>query len=565
MAETKDSSSFFRKVVKFVANPGTEWAELDVPLEDTREVDYAKGELKAMIERKRRNDFVRKREFDMLRKVRREGLSPEQLAALGTSRLDDSEARSVETPARQDAGVKAKIDEIEQQMVGDNYATTQRRGPEFYNAPTQPVPIDGAGARPPAAAGAQGARVEDFVPARAAKPRGAAPTPQAASLAPISLDMPASEDFGKAFSVAASTEVAHDPDLDEAVIAFANADFDQCEQALAQLTGPGGARAQHAETWLVLFDLYRATGQQHKFESLALDYAQQFGWSAPQWYSLPKLVAEAASEERPTSTRIEGQVGWVCPNYLDADGVAKLASLALQMPLPWVFDWAALRNIDAEASGRLSELFRSWIPQDLDMRWLSGERLFTVLQDAAPNSVRDADPAFWQLRLDALRMTNRPDQFDEAAIDYCVTYEVSPPSWEPARCVVRVTGSNQGTTQPPMSQVSDVATSFQESQLTDDPGVVQVGTLELSGQLVGDISYTLSKMDSQLGTTKILNVSCVKLIRVDFIGAGDLLNWVLARRNEGRTVNFVDCHRMVALFFGAMGINEHATVKVRTL
>ena len=94
---------------------------------------------------------------------------------------------------------------------------------------------------------------------------------------------------------------------------------------------------------------------------------------------------------------------------------------------------------------------------------------------------------------------------------------------------------------------------------------MQVGTLELSGQLVGDISYTLSKMDSQLGTTKILNVSCVKLIRVDFIGAGDLLNWVLARRNEGRTVNFVDCHRMVALFFGAMGINEHATVKVRTL
>jgi hypothetical protein len=38
-----------------------------------------------MIERKRRNDFVRKREFDMLRKMRREGLSPEQLAALGRS------------------------------------------------------------------------------------------------------------------------------------------------------------------------------------------------------------------------------------------------------------------------------------------------------------------------------------------------------------------------------------------------------------------------------------------------------------------------------------------------
>jgi hypothetical protein len=566
MAEPKDTTSFFRKVVKFVANPATEWAELDHPSEDTRESDYAKGELKAMIERKRRNDFVRKREFDMLRKVRREGLSGEQLAALGgSSRIDDSQPRISDQPVRQDAGVKAKIDEIEQQMVGDGYANTQRRTPEFYNAPTQAAPLDLMAGRPVVPV-THGGRVEDFVaqPPPVAKP---APPPQvsrAASVAPIHLDMPQAEDFGKAFTQT-NTEVTHDPDLDEAVIAFANADFEQCEQALASLTGLGGARSQHAETWLVVFDFYRATGQQHKFESLALDYAQQFGWSAPQWFSMPKLVAEAASEERPTSSRIEGQVGWVCPSYLDADGVAKLASLALQMPLPWVFDWAALQTIDAEASGRLSELFRSWIAQDLDMRWLSGERLFTVLQEAAPTGVRDADPAYWQLRLDALRMTNRPDQFDEAAIDYCVTYEVSPPSWEAARCVVRVTGSNLGTTQPALTVVSDVSTSFQESQLTDAPQMVEVGTVELSGQLVGDISNTLRKMDSELGSAKIVNVSCARLIRVDFIAAGDLLNWVLARRSENRTVSFIEAHRMVALFFGAMGINEHANVKVRTI
>jgi ABC-type transporter Mla MlaB component len=582
MPEPKDTTSFFRKVVKFVANPATEWAELDAPPEDQRENDYAKGELKAMIERKRRNDFVRKREFDMLRKVRREGLTGEQLAALGgSSRLDDSEPRNPDSGARQDSGVKAKIDEIEQQMVGDNYTPTTRRGPEFYNAPTAPAALDTRPAARPAAPAvdAQGGRVEDFVPEPAARasagPAAAAPRPAApvaaASRAPaapplslVDLDAAVPEALSKAFA-ASNTEVTHDPDLDEAVIAFANADFEQCEQSLLSLTGSGGTRAEHAETWLVLFDLYRAIGQQHKFESLALDYAQQFGWSAPQWFSMPRLVAEAASEERPSSARIEGQVGWVCPDHLDADGVAKLSSLALQMPLPWVFDWGALKGIDAEACARLSELFRSWIPQDLDMRWLSGERLFTVLQEAAPNGVRDADPAYWQVRLDALRMTNRPDQFDEAAIDYCVTYEVSPPSWEAARCEVRVSGSNQGTTQPPLSVVSDVATSFFESQLSENANLVQVGSLELSGQLVGDIAMTLRKMDAELGTATIVNVSCARLIRVDFIAAGDLLNWVLARRSENRAVNFVEAHRMVALFFGAMGINEHATVKVRTV
>lgn len=568
MSEPKDTTSFFRKVVKFVANPTTEWAELGVPADEVRETEYAKGELKAMIERKRRNDFVRKREFDMLRKVRREGLTSEQLAALGgSSRIDDSEAKIIESGAKADIGVKAKIDEIEQQMVGDA-SYTKRRTPDFYNAPTEPAAMDMTPARvtpPTNIINFDGAQVDDFLADRAL-PMATSPVVMGSGVSPLSAIKfdAATPDLASPFAQE-MTEIAHDPELDEAVIAFANADFEQCEQALAALTSPGGPRAQHAETWLVLFDLYRAIGQQHKFESLALDYAQQFGWSAPQWFSLPKLVAEAASDDRPRSSRIDGQVGWISPEHVDADAVAKLASVSLQMPLPWVFDWSALRSIDAEACARLSELFRNWIGQDLDMRWLGGERLFAVLGETAPTGVRDADPAYWQVRLDALRMANRPDQFDEAAIDYCVTYEVSPPSWEPAKCHVRISGAGTTTSSPPLSVVSDVSTSFLESRLTEDTGMVQVGTVELSGQLVGDIGATLKKMDAELGLATIVNVSCARLIRVDFIAAGDLLNWVLARRSENRSVRFIEAHRMVALFFGAMGINEHAKVKVRTV
>jgi len=62
------------------------------------------------------------------------------------------------------------------------------------------------------------------------------------------------------------------------------------------------------------------------------------------------------------------------------EAVAKLRSQTLQMPLPWVFDWAHFRSIDPEACARMSELFRTWIAQKLDMRWLNGEQLFTVLR-----------------------------------------------------------------------------------------------------------------------------------------------------------------------------------------
>jgi hypothetical protein len=582
MAESKDSPSFFRKMVKFVANPATEWAELTAPIDQARETESAKTELKAMIERKRRNDFVRKRELDMLRKVRREGLSSEQLAALGgSSRIDDSEVRPTDSLARADAGVKAKIDQIEQQMVGDTYGGSQRRAPDFYNAPTQPASIDGAPTRPapppsaapPAQPTRPGGRVSHFAPITLDTPAAASARPSpaprgAAAPAVVSppkvAPAPAQSQPGQSFSVEVS-DVAHDPELDEAVIAFANADFEQCEQSLSSLTTANGSRAQHAETWLVLFDLYRAIGQQHKFEGLALDYAQQFGWSAPQWYSMPRQVAESAHDDRPRASRVAGQVGWVCPPAIDAEVVAKLSSQSLQMPLPWVLDWSGLKSVDVEGCARMSELFRKWIGQKLDMQWLNGERLFTVLQEESPTGVRDADPAYWQLRLDALRICNRPDQFDETAIDYCVTYEVSPPSWERATCHARVIGANNNTLPPPVTAVTDVSTGFVESQSVDDGGHNKIASFDLSGQMVGDITPTLRKMDAELGESAVINISCVKLIRVDFIAAGDLLNWVLARRSENRVVNFLESHRLVALFFGAMGINEHAKVKVRTV
>jgi hypothetical protein len=575
---------FFRKVVRFVANPATDWADLNSRAPDGAELDLEKSELKAMIERKKRNDFVRKREFDMLRKVRREGLSPEQLAALGGSSRIVSESRAEANAQRPaDSGVKAKIDEIEQQMVGDNFTTSgARRGGDMAPTQRQPfretttrpsvLPVAGApSVQPPPGmpltpSGRVPFQAAPQLPAGPGAPAGPA-TARAAEALSVSLGGlhgGVGADFGSPFTVEVS-EVVHDPDLDEAVIAFANADFEQCEQSLTALTH-GGSRAQHAETWLVLFDLYRATGQQHKFEGLALEYAQQFGWSSPQWFSLPKLVAEAAQSDGPRTQRVAaGEIGWICPETLDTDAVARLRSVTLQLPLPWVFDWSALKTIDPEAATHLSELFRGWSGEALDMRWLSGERFLAVLADSSPTGVKDVDPAFWVLRLDALRLSNRPDQFDEAAIDYCVTYEVSPPSWERARCQVRIGGTGLSTQSPPLSQVSDVATSYLESTIEDQPGAnhVQVATVDLSGQLVGDISATLKPLDEQLGSASVVTVSCQRLIRVDFVAAGDLLNWVLSKRGENRSVTFADAHRLVALFFGAMGINENASVRVR--
>ncbi len=618
---TPKDDTFLRKVARFVANPATDWADLSASPDENRELELEKSELKAMVERKRRNDFVRRREFDMLRRVRREGLSPEQLAALGSSsRLDDTD-RGLETqPGHRSGNVKAKIDAIEKQMVGTGTRPVPLNAPAGHNEATistSPAVMerDMNHARPPVHVD-EGE--EDLLPALPPLPPdegeadllpppppkiSAAPTVVAPAMTPqakavplpsLSLQTPPAQTsagapranppaatmpkgaglppltppsrgsrYGSLLEGAVEVgEVAHDPELDPAVIAFANADFDDCERMLGQLTKKGAARAQHAETWLVLFDFYRATGQQSKFETLALEYAQQFGSSAPQWYSLPKLVAEAAAADTPKRSRARGDIGWVCPDVLDSEAFARLASTTLQLPMPWVLDWTALRSVDAQAAGELSTLLRHWANLPLEMRWIQGERLFEVLGDTAPPGARDADPAYWMVRLDALRLANRPDQFDEMAIEYCITYEVSPPSWEPARAIARLGTSDVSTQSPSLMQITSSShTSLLGTQ--DGPEAQDLATLDLSGQLVGDISSTLARLNDEIGDATHVKVACTRLIRVDFIAAGDLLNWVVTKRQQGRAVTLTETHRLVALFFGAMGINEHAGVRVR--
>ena len=603
--DSKDgSTSFFRKVVKFVANPATDWTELTAPPEEPIQNGYAKSELKAMIERKRRNDFVRKREFDMLRKIRREGLPADGLSGMqGTSDLDDSDQPRSSVARPDDAVVKAKIDEIEQQMDGE---VSGRRSqithtPSFYTAPTaqgrfdeqapalnQPFSNDapsdaGPDTQPsesPAAASALPSNAlawdSTLTEARAASASPVAAGPTAPALAssvsasPIrgpALGPAAATNFGGPLGVEIN-DVAPDPELDEAVISFANAEFEACERSINELISSRGTRSNHAETWLVLFDLYRATGQQMPFESLALDYVQRFGWSAPQWFSIPQLVAAAEAQSggaaRGGAVRVEGNVGWIAPGRIDVDAVTQLRAKTLQMPMPWVLDWSPVASIELDACSDLIRLLHHWSTQAIQMRWMNSERVLTVLAEAAPTGSRDADPVLWLLRLEMLRMSNRPDQFDEVAIDYCVTYEVSPPSWErPLSSVKRA--DTGGVTLNSRAMVTEISTGFAESQVLEETGGIRSAAVELSGQLVGDISDVLRQLEAKLGGAGVVNINCSRLIRMDFLAAGDLLNWVLNRRTENRLVHFDETHRLLGLFFNAMGISEHARVRAHTV
>ena len=109
------------------------------------------------------------------------------------------------------------------------------------------------------------------------------------------------------------------------------------------------------------------------------------------------------------------------------------AALAKAQP-PWRLDWSKLDAIAGRGGRAADALFTQWAAQPVQLRFIGADALEKVLKDATPSGDPASNPAWWKLRMEVLRVMHRPDEFELVALDYCVTYEVSPPSWDSARC-----------------------------------------------------------------------------------------------------------------------------------
>jgi ABC-type transporter Mla MlaB component len=634
MPPKEENNGLLSKVVKFVRNPTTNWADLDQQ-ETDRESSYSKQMLKEMIERKRRNDFVRKREFDMLRKMRRSEVMAGQDPAARPSFFQSS------MPSKPDdrATTLKKIDEIEAQMSMQWWKTkhgdvSSRSGSSTNFPISSDVPAEAIGrpvGAPPSplgstaytrtepqplradkdketesteptglepllssyapAAGSPAANSglapltsagEPPPPFRSAAPpsaavRGASPAAAPAVAGPLSV--PPSETGTSSSSFSASKlfaidveEFAHDPELEEASIRFANGDDSGAEAGLLEVLGPQGARVDHDETWLTLFDLYRATGQQDRFETAAIDFAGRFGRSAPQWFSVPEAVGRMHAPAAAPAGGTQQPPNWTCPPTMGTQTVAAMAVALGKAQPPWRMSWAKLTTIDEAAVEALTRLFTQWASQPVQLRFIGADNFEKVLKDATPSGDKGVNPAWWKLRMEVLRVMHRPDEFELVALDYCVTYEVSPPSWDSARCEYKPLQAD-GSYVPGHTIVGDafrdslssgMSMGYSDTHAVSHSQMSSISTVELAGQILGDATEAVEMLDNKLMGADVMVISCARLIRIDFSAAGSLLNWVSSRQAEGRQVQFVEVHRLVAAFFNVIGISEHARVMART-
>jgi len=584
------------RMAKFVRHPATSWNDLESRV-DARESEFSKQALKDMIERKRRNDFVRKREFAKLRQLRLQEASSVDPRQGGPSFFHTSRSGLPSTPDERAETLK-KIDEIEAQMSMQWWKT---KGPDTGSATgamtsppggpmTQPPPTrkpsSGGGESPTVPPVRGAAFTPPSSPAQAAAPLAFEQTrpgtaeeavdPLTTGLRAPRKPMTPPTDTGSVSGFSPSQffamdvqEVLQDPALEEAAIRFANGDIQGAEQGLVELIDQPGA--QQVDHWLALFDLYRAAGLQDAFERRADAFVRRFGRSAPQWVNLPDTLKQMAKRQAPAPTTAGGRPIWVADDVLDVHALGTLQAVLQRSPQPWVLDWNALLGIDDAAVPHLMQWVQKLAGQAVELQFAGSKNLLGLLERKTPSGERQVAPDWWHLRMAVLRLMNRPDEFELVALDYCVTYEVSPPSWEKTACVYKPLAGDDGGGESVhsiigSSMIDQVPSSFmgESSTMESAPmGLNKIGMVELSGELLGDIEATLETLERKLEGADVMIISGRYLIRVDFTAAGTLLNWITQHHATGRLVQFNDVHRLISGFFNVIGITEFAKVVLR--
>jgi hypothetical protein len=528
MSKEEPPGRLLSKMAKFVRNPLKDWAELDAQDSAAAENGYSREMLKEMIERRQRNDFVRRREFDMLRKLRqreaagvRDPGHPSSLSVSSTSGKTQGRALTLK-----------KIDEIEEQMSKQWW----KGGPSSEN---------GQSVHPDVLAAQRARAYADTTPGL--PPDNAMPAPPAEGAGAPSAPAPL---------------LVYDSALDEAAIRFAHGDDAGAESILLQSLVSDGPQVDHNDTWLALLDLYRAVGDAEKFVAASTRYAQRLKRNGPEWVSLRALARGVQTTAAASGHHL---ADWRSPAQLTREGLGELTRALAGAGAVWTLDWRLLSTVDAAAAGPLKVLFAHWAASPVDLRFLGGTRLLAVLEKATPANDRSVDEAAWQLRMAALRLMNEVDQFELAALNYCITYEVSPPPWEePQGRYVAVDAP--GT---PKTGTGGFSLTAPGGELQTDAAALEPAGATLAGDLSGNSAATWKRLDAEIAEAELADpaapatISCAALVRLDLAAAGGLLNWVTERDAQGQRVQFVDTHRLVAAFLKVVGVADHALVRIR--
>lgn len=354
-------------------------------------------------------------------------------------------------------------------------------------------------------------------PAFRRPPRGAPAPARPAEVAPLPDDIVTQlleDDDDDMPAEAAAAGAA--PVADEAAILYADGQADDaCRLLAGAVAGQAGA---DRTAWWMLFDLYGVLGNQDAFDSLSIDYASTFETSPPPWNPLLADGGEAPAGVVPTVA-----LGGV----LDSAAGAQIARIAAAAGNAGVLrlDFSRVAGVEPDGCALLHEALRRMAPER-ELILSGAEELLARVRGIVDIGRRDEGEAPWLLMLELLRLLNREKAFEEASMDYCVTFEVSP---------------------PPFTPPGKVASTPRQSAAPATDRYLLPRTIE------GDAGQLWSDIRAHAGRCPALVLDCSRLARIDYAAAGHLLALLQQLAAPQRRIELRELNHLVAALLRLLG------------
>lgn len=383
------------------------------------------------------------------------------------------------------------------------------------------------------------------------RPPGAAANtrqPQAPASAPNGQPAADETDVGDDFLGSANAIEIHTSGagsvIDESAILFANGQEAEAEQVLR--AGIAADDLGHAtqNAWLMLFELLNQRGDRAGFEQLTLQYALRFQSSAPNWVDYgpagearPAAVAAPAAGGAPV-VRLPVNVDAAVVKTLEQLKALAASHAALTL------DATAVRSIDLVGAELLLRVVTAFKRASHELTIAGVEQLLNPLRALIEPGRRDASDAGWMLLLEVLRLLGRQTEFEETGIQYCITFEVSPPQWEPPP-------PNLKTGAAPA-----VAADAAAAPSADEP-------LTWKGVIEGEGEPWFGRLAIEARTNKALAVDALRLRRMAFSAGSALLTLLMKLQQSGVSVEFRNVNPLVGALLHLLGVTAVASVHLR--
>ena len=331
--------------------------------------------------------------------------------------------------------------------------------------------------------------------------------------------------------------------IEETAILFANGLVEPAEAGLRAAIQADALGDSAQRGWLMLFELLQQRGDKAAFDSLTIEYVLRFESSPPAWI---EYKDEAPATAAGGIAKPAGAPMIVLPDVIDAGVVRHLEQLKQHSLVHQsiTLDASNVRAADMVGAELLLRVINAFKRASHELIVMGADQLVTPLRGAVEAGRRDPSDAVWMLLLEVFRLLNRQHDFEETGIQYCITYEVSPPSWEPA---------------PPNLKTRAAQPQTAVSSESADDGLQWRGTLRGEGEPHFGRLLTAAKV------AKNVVVDCTYLKRVEFATATSMLAMLTKVRQGGAMIEFRNVNYLIAALFGLLGIDAVAQVQSRRI